>query len=245
MTGVTASLSNIAPTALLRTLRSARTIETDVPNRLVTVGAVGAIVAVAGLTFLHYVNFFVFDRRYDIIDADAEANVPTWGGASVTFAAAVGALVLAVAARGRERIAYGALALILTFFSVDDAVGLHEKFVLGTVGPIEQAERFVWPLLYLPVLVTALVLIIRIAQSTFARARASILLGLCLLVLAVVAELAGGVMQNAFGVTYDSFPYSVEVVIEEGLELAGWILIGTGLLATAIHRAADLTARRA
>ena len=65
-----------------------------------------------------------------------------------------------------------------------------------------------------------------------------------LLVLAVVAEILSTVLI-ADGHTTGSVPYTVEVAVEEGCELGGWILIASALVAgmtarlVALGRSAD------
>ena len=63
-------------------------------------------------------------------------------------------------------------------------------------------------------------------------------IGLFMLVAAVAAEeIAAVIVQEGQG--HLSIAYNLEVVVEEGLELAGWMIIATGLLATAIAWAFD------
>ncbi len=238
MTQVTATSGRPTPKVLFRTLRRSEAVEPNLPDTLLTVGIAGALGAVVLQTILHFTDVLVFDFRYNIINPDSEQNIPNWGSASTTFVAAVAALLLGLVSSGRLRARYLVLAAILAFFSLDDAVGLHELFVLGTVAGVEQAERFVWPLLYLPLLVAGLLLLVAAARRAFWRARVTVLVGLAMLVAAVAVEYIGGLIRNLDGVTVESLTYAFPVTIEEGLELAGWMLIATGLLAAALERAA-------
>lgn len=212
-------------------------------DAIVRLGVILAIAAVAGQTLAHIADDVLFDSRWDILNADREQNIPTWASAASAFAAAVGA-VLGAVVPGRSRWVYGGLATILAYFSLDDAVGLHELIVherVDELGTIEHAARVVWPVLYLPLLVGGLALLVLVARQAIRSARLAILAGLGMLVAAVAIEVLG-TLTLELGLSEASFGYTLQVVIEEGLELGGWIVIATGLIGDAMARATETRA---
>ncbi len=87
-----------------------------------------------------------------------------------------------------------------------------------------------WIVLYLPLLVLAFAVLAALARDTDARTRRFIHVGLGLLVFAVAAESSSALTHSwgyEDGSTYDTF----EVAVEEGAELAGWILVAAALAA--------------
>jgi hypothetical protein len=82
------------------------------------VAAEAMLVALNGLnTFTWHTNFFIIEN---------EGNLPTWFS-STQLAFAAGACGLAGLAEG-EWIAWGPIAAVLTFFSIDEIAMLHERF---------------------------------------------------------------------------------------------------------------------
>jgi hypothetical protein len=218
----------------------------SVVEKVASLGLRLAVIAGVGQALIHLVNFVVFDARWTILDSGFEKNIPTWASAGASFTAAVAALLCAEIAGGPRRLYLG-LAGILAFFSLDDSVGLHELIVhenVGEVGTLEHAAGVVWPVLYLPLLVTGLVLLVRAARSAFPASGRSILIGLGLLVAAVPFEVVGVALLEA-GFEDTSFVYAVQVAIEEAIELAGWILVAAGLIAEVLGRIADRSPRSA
>ena len=108
---------------------------------------------------------------------------------------------------------------------------------MESLGPIDDGARVVWPIVYLPVLVAAFVLLWTLSQVVPRRADRLLRLGLVLLVGAIVVEIATAAIIEA-GYERDSLLYNLEVALEEGLELSGWMLVATALFATSIAWAA-------
>jgi hypothetical protein len=91
--------------------------------------------------------------------------------------------------------------------------------------------------IFLPLLALGLWLLLELSRELAPRPRLLLLGGLALLALAVGAE---AITSITFGHGYEEGTAvdTVEVVIEEGAELAGWTLIAAALLA---HFAQTLT----
>jgi alpha-beta hydrolase superfamily lysophospholipase len=65
--------------------------------------------------------------------------------------------------------------------------------------------------------------------------RRAMVAGLVMLVVAIAMEAATPILF-ALGFDHGSLPYETEAVIEEGLELGGFLAIWTGLAGTVVHR---------
>jgi len=126
-------------------------------HRLVRTGFVVALVAVALQTVAYGVNVAVFETRVQTLDADDDVGLFTWASASVTFAAAFVAFVVAVQGR-RVAARWGVLAVIFAFFSLDDAVRVHERLAVGLTNAFDLQDaygRLFWAVVYAPLLLTA------------------------------------------------------------------------------------------
>lgn len=175
----------------------------------------------------------MLDDRYLHLNADDELGLPAWVSASATFAAAFAAFVLALM---QDRIDGSLLVLagLLAFFSLDDAIAVHERLgenVGDAIGVGETAERLIWPVLFLPLFALAAFLLLGTARRLPAQLAGLVYLGLGLLVLALATELGSSALYELADVERGSWPDTVEVVLEESAELAAWIVIATALLA--------------
>jgi hypothetical protein len=116
------------------------------------------------------------------------------------------------------------------FLSFDESLIVHERLGLAVTDALDLSDKYLrvaWPALYLPLLVAVAALVFRLAWTSPDPARR--LLGIGLL------TLAGAVGLEIAGLALDLLPsapdwlYTVEIALEEGAELAGWILLTTGL----------------
>jgi hypothetical protein len=208
-------------------------VEGDDVDRIVRTAAVLAGAAAFSLALVHLLNVGLRDGQVFQLHADMERNAWAWAGSVTIFAAALAAFLPAVAEAVVD-LSGLVLALILAFFSLDEAISLHEKIAERSVdllGTRVSFERVVWPLVFLPLLGTAFLLLVRIARAAPGPVRLAIVGGLGLLAAAVFAEVTSGVYLEAG--SENTWKDAFEVVIEEGAELAGWILIGGALTARA------------
>ena len=197
-------------------------------QRLVSGGYVVAASAALFLVVSHLVNDLLLDGRVFNLDADQEGNAFAWAAAMATFAAAFAALLLALASRRPG--APAALAGVLVFFSLDDGVAVHERIagrLADALGFGVSSERVIWPAVFLPLLAAALLLLLRLARAAPRRPRRAILHGLGLLVFAIAAEVVSVAIDPR------GTANAVEVALEEGAELGGWLLVASGLTALA------------
>lgn len=194
---------------------------------LVTAGVVIAAVAFAALTGLYLADVYVFDRSLAALDLEEGALV-TWATSSAAFAVAFVAFLLSFF-DATQRVRLAVITCIVAFVSFDDAAVVHERVAQRVAVELELADTYVqviWPLLYLPLLATAAALLLRFAHETPVAHRL-VVAGLLALVAAVGLEIVSVALDRAdFGP--DSLPRVLEVAVEEGLEVVGWILVATG-----------------
>jgi hypothetical protein len=208
-----------------------------VVDRIVRATAWTAVVLVAVQTLVHLTNALALDYRVWNMNADADGNALSWLSSTTTFAAALSAALLAVLP-GPMRRRMAALAAILAFLSLDDIVGIHEEVgedVTDQLAVADELARIVWPAIFFPLLAFVAVVLLQARRHASRGARQLLSVALVMLTLAILAEgawsswyLAGGEIETP--------PDAVEVAVEEGLELAAWILIAGSLLAVAAAR---------
>jgi hypothetical protein len=58
---------------------------------------------------------------------------------------------------------------------------------------------------------------------------ALIRVGCALLVCSIVIHLFGAQVLGAFGWSFSSWPYQIKIAFKEATEIAGWLLLGSGL----------------
>lgn len=205
------------------------------PGRLVRLGVTIAAATVAAQSAAHLVGVRLLDDQYLHLNADDEHGFPAWLSSSVTFTAAFASLLLALLREAVDR-KLVALAGLLAFFSLDDAVGIHERLaekVGDALGYGDTAERLIWPIVYLPLLIVGVALLLYVGRQLPQRLERLLRWGLGFLALAVVAEGVSTVLSAA-DAERGSWPDALEVIVEEGAELAAWILIATALLAAVL-----------
>jgi hypothetical protein len=211
-----------------------------IARRIAATGTVLACAAVALQTLVYLVDIYAFDRSIALFDLD-EGGLVTWASSCATFAVAMAAFLLGFVDPRRRASATGA-AVAAAYLSFDDAVIIHEDLgleIAEALGLSSSYAQVIWPALYFPLVAALMVLLVRLGRAT-PEAFRLVRLGLGLLIAAIALNMAGIVLDFA-DVDKASFAWTVEIVLEEGLELAGWILVATGLsirlLAAAFERA--------
>jgi hypothetical protein len=205
----------------------------SVAVRLCDAGVVLAAVAFGVLLLGHIANHALFDGDYWNLNPGTEGNAWTWASSAAVFAAGFALLVRTVAIEER-RWYYGGLGAALAFFSLDDAVEIHERVGrwVGTRA-LESAPGWLqnrtWLVLYVPLLVFVAVALWRESNGTH-HARRTLRLGLLLLIAGIATE-AFGVVTKPIDRRGVAWPDILRIGVEEGLELAGWIVAAAGLTA--------------
>ncbi|MDP8976430.1 MAG: hypothetical protein M3N28_08735 [Actinomycetota bacterium] len=201
-----------------------------------------AVAAVVVQSAAHLVDVVAFDLSVNLINVDSDTSAFTW--ASVVTegtAAAMGLLMAATVAGPRGRLLL--LSGLLAFFSLDDAVEIHERISSQASRFLDfpHSSRVFWPLVFLPLLSATFVLLWNLARHAHFPAGRAIRFGLVLLAAAVALEVASPLLISSWD--HGDLAYELEVVIEEGLELGGWIMITGGLAAILVGRRATVPGR--
>jgi len=183
-----------------------------------------SIVAAVVQGVAHLVDVVLLDTRWIYLDAGADVGVFMWASSVATFAAGVALLWCAVIARsGRILAVMGAF---VVFLSLDDAVQIHER-----AGGLAQrlvssgdVGRLAWPVIYLPLVVLLALGLVAFTRRAPGRIGPITVASLVALAIAILLELSSyGLLRDGFD--YGGWVYELEVALEEGLELAGWMLI--------------------
>lgn len=205
-------------------------------ERLLRIGVRLAIIAVAVQTVAHLGNEFLLDDRVEGLDADIEGNVFTWASSVATFTVGVAAFLHAMAFSTRRR-EFGALAVLGVWFSLDDAIQVHERVALelgeDVLGLPDYVAVRLWLVLYAPLLLLAGVLLWKVIQVLWEPAGRTVRFGLWLLIGSIPVEVAGAGTRwvDEKGT---SVPENLRIALEEGLELGGWILVASGLMTAVV-----------
>jgi len=205
----------------------------ELGERVIAFGVALSVAGVFAQTLLHLTDIVVFDRGINAFDLDEDFGAASWASIAATFAAGFSALLLGLVLRHRF---FLALAALFAFFSFDDFMRIHER--VGEIGFHLGAERewelgrLIWPLFFLPLLASAGALLWLMARRVASGPRALIRGGLVLLASAVVLEATSPILFH-LGYEHRSWPYELEVIVEEGAELVGWIWLASALTAVA------------
>lgn len=198
-------------------------------------GAAAACVALLLLTSAQLANDLVFDRRYAHLNADLDGNALTWLSALATAAAAAFVITLA---RVLERRRLALVAGILGFFAIDDVAGLHERMGDGLEALGLPHSDGIWFPVYLPLFGFVFLTLWALGRQSELIAPA-VHAGLLLLGFALAGEVSTAFVPWLDRTEHGAL-YTLEVGIEEGAELGGWILIASGLAAAgALTRARE------
>ncbi|MFM7617329.1 MAG: hypothetical protein ACKO72_07705 [Actinomycetes bacterium] len=214
--------------------------ERDVARLLHRVTALAVLAAIVqGVA--HLVNAVPLDFRFGLLNADADQGVFTWASSAATLVAAAAVATVALQVE-RCRALLLATAAIVAFFSLDDAVALHERITIAEIGPIEHAGRILWVTCTSPVLAFAFIGLAVLARRAPGGVGRRIMVGLWSLVAAIALEFTSPIWF-ALGSDHGGWLYEFEAAVEEGLELAGWLLVAGGALAAVVVTAARVAVR--
>lgn len=207
---------------------------------LVVAGVYLALLAVAVQTALYLADVYAFDRRVGTFDVDTEGGFPAWAASVATFSTGFVALLLSFVEPAR-RWSLWALAGAATFLSFDEAVGIHERLGLEATEALDLSNtylRVAWPAVYLPLLAAVAALVFQLARTSSGPARRLLAVGLVVLAGAVGLEIAGLALDLIPSLTRQAWLYTGEIALEEAAELAGWILLTTGLAVRLLDQSA-------
>jgi hypothetical protein len=210
----------------------------DVRTRVVVAGLGLAGAAVVVQTTVHLVNVVALGDRWGSLNADADSGPFMWMSTVTTFAVALVAFLVALTG-WRVRLLIS-VAMVASVLSLDDTLVLHERLGLeaaATLGLTADYARVLWPALYLPALGLIVVALALVARAATSAVRTLLIAGLGFLMLAVVAEMSSVALVETGMYASAAVSYQLEVAFEEAAEIAGWILLATGLTRLWVDRA--------
>ena len=233
-------------TLLRRPLSPPETPTEESLRRVVRFTVMLAAAAFFALLVVHMLNQMALDAPYEALDADEDRSA--WSWAAVAAEAVAGAFLALLAATVVSSKGMKFAAAVMIFLSLDDFIRIHES-IGSSVSLFPHSVRLLWPVIYFPLLAALMIVLWRICEGRAAESRLLTRSGLLLLAVAVVLEVFT-VALFAVDQGHESFLYELEVSIEEGFELAGWLLIAGGMAAALVaqlgrHRgASELTEPR-
>ncbi len=184
------------------------------------------------LLILHFGHALLLDGRHAwAFDANEEGTPFTWLSVVACSTTGVAALLAVFGTRCSRTPAIG-LAAASAFLSLDDAIGVHERIAekaYRALGLAREWDSVIWPALYIPLLVVTAGLILHITRAGSAQTLRSAVTGLALLGAAIVAEVVSAPWSTGRNTVH-----LIQGGIEEALELAGWILIACGVMASVL-----------
>jgi len=165
------------------------------------------------------------------LDPAAEGSPFSWAAAAAGVLAAVAAAGAALrwpSARARR----GLLALALLCVAADDALGLHERFA-DDLDPRRAMGGDVvgWSAVGMAgygIVLAAVVALLALELRGERRARPMLTAGVTLLVLALLARVAGGALAAVGGLPHGHVRHAGESA-DSAAKLAGWVLVAAAL----------------
>ena len=211
----------------------ARSVETPLEvTRLIGIAFRVALAAAVVQGGIHYFDALVLHFRIQMFNADADGGVFTWASSMATAMAGLGLLLAASQVKARSRVLI-LLSMGLLFFSLDDTVALHERIPNLSFIPVEHSGRIAWVVCAMPLLGAVFVGLLAFAWRAPEALRKAVIWGLGGLIIAIFLELTSPVLFTV-GSDHGKWLYELEVVAEEGLELASWILIAAATSISAL-----------
>lgn len=184
-------------------------------DRLVAAGVALALAAVVAQVVTQIIDFTVYDLRIGALDSDVHASI--FGIMSL-----VAELAMAMAAgfrglRTQERGRWLVLAVIVAPLVLLRAALPGSAAVAA--APVAVVFVLAWSL----------------TSSDPVPARTAVRLALFLLAFSFVVHIVGLRVVHGLGYVGNSWPYEVKGILKHSAELAGWILLATGVLAGRRH----------
>jgi hypothetical protein len=203
-----------------------------------TVAVAVAATVVQSLTTA--VSLFALDGSAESLDATIEGGLWTWAAAGSALVAAAAAAAVATVDAGSSRARrMWLLAAVLAFFSLDDWLVLHEEvgeWFRDELGAPEYVGGL-WVLAYPPLLLVACWGLWRTAAEASPSLRRLLLASLVLLAAAVIVEFLGVGTKAIEESTGNAVAHDLRAIVEEGAELAAWVLAAGALLGALVAEA--------
>jgi hypothetical protein len=192
----------------------------DNSARVARIGIGFTAVVVAAQVSAHLFDFWALHLRSAVLDSASEHGIFVRLGAVAILACAAATL-----AHGRSSRLAAPLAILTTWFFADALLGLHEHIPH-------------WQVVYAPLLGVIAAGYWRLA-APFARApRRLVRAALVLLMLSAAIHVLGPPALAALGWGPGAWEYQVKIALKEATEIAGWILLASGVAAAHAAHAA-------
>lgn len=233
----TGSVRKVRPGAALDVTRPTSATRASAPEtvrRLVRAGVWLTVVFVAVQSVTDLANEYLLPEPKVDLNPGREGNIFTWASVAASYAGGLAALLHALV-EPRRRLTFALIGAILVYFSADDLLALHERANDAFRGGLPQAiENRLDVLLFAPLFGALLVALFYIRDIVPPAARTPLYAGAaCLVVSVFFDEVIGEVtLRLAERGTY--WPGDLKGVFEEGLELAGVLLLATTMTAAAV-----------
>ena len=178
-------------------------------------GLYAALAAAALVMATQLLDFSAWNLRVRALDASYEWS---WSHVASTTCIAIGTVLCVAGAtrtgEGGRRRAWRAAAVLMAVLLADNVTRLHEHVPH-------------WPVVYAPIVIALGVAMAAVAAGQPGARLVHAAVGL--LCLSLVIHVAGPKAVSALGWSPESLAFQVKVALKEGTELAGWVLLLTGL----------------
>ncbi|HET6865169.1 MAG TPA: hypothetical protein VFH80_04565 [Solirubrobacteraceae bacterium] len=177
---------------------------------MLVAGIALALVALAAQVAAQIIDFTVYDLRIGALNSNVDSSV-----FGVVSLAAEIAMACAAAWRGLESEHRGRWLVLAAIAAALVVVRAAMPGSAVTVAaPVAVVFILVWSL----------------TSNDPSRARTIVRVALFLLAFSFVVHIVGLKIVNSLGYDGNSWPYQVKSLLKHGSELAGWILLATGIL---------------
>jgi hypothetical protein len=180
-------------------------------DRMIVLGVSVAIVVAFAQVVTQVIDAAAFGLHIAALNSDSHRSV--FGVLSLGAQAATGGAVGVRCLSSSRRTAWLVLAGLIALVLVGRALIPSEPAAFAL--PVAVAFALFWWL----------------TATDYRRARTVVRVGLSLLAFSFVAHVVGPRIVNHLGYGVGSWPYELKGILKHSTELAGWILIGTGVLA--------------
>jgi len=199
---------------------------------LVSAAALTALGLLSEVALFHWGEGPV--RALTVVRSAGAFNLITYASTLLLAAGGVLAFWLGADEKGRVRRRWWCLASGLAYLSLDEAIGLHERWhrLVPVWAPQDGAFHMQWVLVGIPVALVGMVALLWLVAGLPRRTRLGLVAaGLVYVIGALGGEMVGGALIGASGSR--TLAFYVETSVEEGLEMLGIVLALRALLGQA------------
>jgi hypothetical protein len=197
-----------------------------ISKRLSRIGFGLAVVCVTAQTVAHVVDLWLLDRDLPVLELNTNENPFNWLPAVTILVAGIGLFQLNRARRGSPVLRI--TALLLAYLAIDDALELHYRVPY-------------WPIVYLPLFALVGWSLWSLSSASPGPSGRILKAGLASLVVAFLLDIIAPPLLERGGWDAGEWPHELKVILKEGAQLAGWMLIAFGVIAVYVGLVRDRT----